>query len=141
VLESGLTHVVHPIDMRSGQHKSSKYLAINPNGQMPAMVDDDGPDGAAITLMQSLGILYYVAGKYDHLIPTDPRLQVEAWDWCLFSATDLYPMCALAWRDFPQWHDLAGVQRWMQRTAARPAVSEAMNWFRDRSPQFEREFV
>jgi len=53
----------------------------------------------------------------------------------------LYPMCALAWRDFPQWHDLAGVQRWMQRTAARPAVSEAMNWFRDRSPQFEREFV
>jgi len=91
VLESGLTHVVHPIDMRSGQHKSSKYLAINPNGQMPAMVDDDGPDGAAITLTQSLGILYYVAGKYDHLIPTDPRLQVEAWEWCLFGATDLYP--------------------------------------------------
>ena len=156
------------------------------------MVDDDGPDGATVTLTQSLGIAYYVARKSGRFIPEDPVQQVEAWEWCLFGATDLYPpfayiyllrwqkdremsdaldhfsqemrryaerlnnhldsrqwlvgteyciadmalypMCALAWRDFPQLHDLTGINHWMQRVAARPTVTEAMRWFGDKAP-------
>jgi len=36
----GIDYTLAHIDYFQGQHKSPEYLAINPNGSMPAMVDD-----------------------------------------------------------------------------------------------------
>ena len=196
VAESGLPYTLHEIRMRDGGHKSPDYLAINPNGQVPALVDDDGPDGETLTLTQSVGMVWYVAEKCGRFIPSNGKLKAEAMDWCLFGATDLYPpfaamyflqwaglpdmgkapalfdqrmqryagrlndhlrsrtwlvgddytvadistypMCALAWRDFPQLHGLTAVEAWMDRVAARPAVAEAMSWFAGKGPQLDR---
>ena len=37
--ESGLSHRVIPVDLSKQAHKTPEYLAINPAGQIPAMVD------------------------------------------------------------------------------------------------------
>src|SRR4051794_37748262 len=43
--ECGLTYKLHPIDLPKGEHKTPQFLAMNPMGQIPVMVDSDGPGG------------------------------------------------------------------------------------------------
>lgn len=47
-----------PVDYRSGQHKQPDYLAINPNGKLPALVDGD------VALFESMAINLYLADAY-----------------------------------------------------------------------------
>lgn len=56
------------IDLMNGEHKQPAYLAINPFGQVPALVDGD------VTLADAQGILTYLARQYggDAWLPTDP---------------------------------------------------------------------
>ncbi|MEM9447528.1 MAG: glutathione S-transferase [Cyanobacteria bacterium P01_E01_bin.6] len=55
------------IDLMKGEHKQPPYLAINPFGQVPALVDGD------VVLQDAQGILAYLARKYggDDWLPTD----------------------------------------------------------------------
>ncbi len=53
------------IDLFSGAHKEAPYLAVNPNGMIPAL-DDDG-----FILSESSAILKYLADKIDS--PTYPK--------------------------------------------------------------------
>ena len=43
MLESGLAFTTHHIDLYQSQHRTPEYLAVNPNGTVPAMTDHDGP--------------------------------------------------------------------------------------------------
>ena len=45
--ECGLAYTFHPIDLAKGEQKSPSFLAMNPNGQIPVIVDRDGPGGVA----------------------------------------------------------------------------------------------
>jgi len=45
--ECGLSYKLHPIDLAKGEQKSPQYLALNPMGQIPCMVDSEGPGGKA----------------------------------------------------------------------------------------------
>ena len=45
--ECGLTYRVVPIDIMAGDQKKPAFLAVNPNGRIPAIVDHDAPDGPA----------------------------------------------------------------------------------------------
>ena len=40
--ECGLEYTFHPIDLAKGDNKTREYLALNPNGQIPVIVDHDG---------------------------------------------------------------------------------------------------
>ncbi|MCZ7653756.1 MAG: glutathione S-transferase [Rhodocyclaceae bacterium] len=42
--ECGLPYRVHTIDIMRGEQFAPAYLAINPNGKIPAILDPDGPD-------------------------------------------------------------------------------------------------
>ena len=57
--ELGLDYSVQPIDITAGRQKTPEYLAINPNGRTPALVDGD------LTLFESLAINLYLARRYD----------------------------------------------------------------------------
>lgn len=71
--ESGLAYEAHRIDLRKGEHKQEAFLAINPAGQIPAIIDRDGPGGRPLTLTQSNAIVLYVAEKSGRLLPIEPR--------------------------------------------------------------------
>mgnify|MGYP001817882812 CR=1 FL=1 len=70
----GIEYQLEYVDYFKGEHKNPEYLAINPNGSMPSMVDD------GFTLWESNAILQYVADKYDkhEFYPTDLKLRADA---------------------------------------------------------------
>ena len=61
--ECGLKYNWHPIDLLKGEHKTPQFLALNPNGQIPVIVDNEGPGGKKVTLSQSSAIMVYCAEK------------------------------------------------------------------------------
>ncbi len=89
--ECGLAYNLHPIDFVKGDNKTPQYLAMNPNGQIPVIVDSDGPGGKKITLSQSMAILVYCAKKAGKFIPTDPAAQPAYLQALMSAATDMGP--------------------------------------------------
>lgn len=71
----------HFPDLTKGEHKSPEYLAINPNGKVPALVDGD------LKLWESNSIMRYVVDKLapgHSLYPKDlaVRADINRWlDW------------------------------------------------------------
>src|SRR2546427_5613430 len=45
VEECGLAYRFHPIDIQKGEQKLPGFLAMNPMGQIPVLVDNEGPGG------------------------------------------------------------------------------------------------
>jgi GST-like protein len=80
--ETGLPHRLKPVNLRQREQFAPEFLKISPGHKIPALVDDDGPGGARITLCESGAILKYLAEKAgSQLYPKDPiaRLKVEQW--------------------------------------------------------------
>lgn len=67
--EIKLPYTVHPIDISQGEQFKPKFLKINPNNKIPAIVDRDGPGGKPISLFESGAILIYLAEKSGKLLP------------------------------------------------------------------------
>jgi glutathione S-transferase len=67
------------------QHKSTEFLAMNPFGQVPVLIDGD------ITLRDSNAILVYLARQYgdDHWLPNDPAELAQVTAWLATSANEL----------------------------------------------------
>lgn len=89
--ECGLPYEFHPIDLANGENKTPAYLAMNPNGQIPVIVDTDGPGGKKVTLSQSMAILVYCAEKSGKFIPTDPAKRPAFSQALMSAATDMGP--------------------------------------------------
>ncbi len=70
--ECGLKYNWHPIDLMKGEHRTPQYLALNPMGQIPVIVDNEAPGGGKVTLSQSSAIMMYCAEKAGKFIPKDP---------------------------------------------------------------------
>ena len=90
--EVGLDYRVHPIDIASGEQFSPDYEAINPNGKIPAIIDQDGPAGGPLTVFESGAILIYLAEKTGRFLPADPRQRSQAIQWLMFQVGGLGPM-------------------------------------------------
>ena len=80
--ECGLPYRVHKIDIMKGEQFAPAYLAINPNGKIPSIVDPVGPDGKSMKMMESGAILVYLAGKTGRFLPGDygggvPRTPIQ----------------------------------------------------------------
>jgi len=56
--ELGQPYEVVAVDMRGGEHKSPEFLALNPNGKVPVMVEGE------FILWESLAINEYLANKF-----------------------------------------------------------------------------
>jgi GSH-dependent disulfide-bond oxidoreductase len=89
--ECELEHRVHRLDLNEGAQRQPEFLAINPRGTIPVIVDDRGPGGRPITVTQSAAIVLYCAEKSGKLMPHDPQRRSEAFDWFMHSVTDLGP--------------------------------------------------
>ncbi len=79
------------IDTRKGEQHSPEFLAINPNGKTPALLDDDVP------VFDSTAILLYLAEKIGQFMPTGtPRARAEMYSWMMFVASGVGPYCGQA---------------------------------------------
>lgn len=94
--EVGLPYRVHPVDISQNQQFTSEYLAINPNNKIPAIIDQDGPDGQPLTVIESGAILIYLAEKTGQLLPSDPRGRSETLQWLMFQVASFGPMIGQA---------------------------------------------
>ena len=62
--ETGLPYEAIPVDTRKGDQHKPEYLAINPNGKVPAIVDDD------VTLFDLNAILLFLGEKTGKFMPS-----------------------------------------------------------------------
>ena len=84
--EAGLAYELVPVDTRTGDQFKADYLAINPNGKVPA-IDDDG-----VKVFDSNAILLYLAEKTGKFLPSDtPANRGELLSWLMFVATGVGP--------------------------------------------------
>ncbi|ENW85831.1 hypothetical protein F906_02159 [Acinetobacter pseudolwoffii] len=79
--EMGLKYQIFPINILENDQFQSDFLAISPNNKIPAIVDQEGPDGQPISIFESGAILQYLGRKTGMFYPTDEikRIQVEQW--------------------------------------------------------------
>lgn len=89
--ELGVRYTYHPVNIRQGEQKTADFLALNPNGKVPVIVDSEGPDGTPITITESAAILLYLARKFGGLLPADETATVRMHEWLFFHAASVGP--------------------------------------------------
>jgi glutathione S-transferase len=72
-----------PIEIGPGGARKPEYLAINPNGRLPAIADD------GFILWESLAITLYLAKKHGRLYPTTLEGEARAWQWSLWAVQEV----------------------------------------------------
>ena len=74
------------VDLRAGAHKAPEYLALNPLGQVPVLVDND------VTLRDSSAIMIYVARTFDKAnrwLPADPVGAARVQEWLSIAVNEI----------------------------------------------------
>ena len=89
--ECGLAYQLHPIALEKGENKTPEFLKLNPNAQIPVIVDRDGPGGKEVTVSQSSAILVYAGEKSGKYIPRDPGARPAFWQALMSASTDITP--------------------------------------------------
>ena len=87
--EAGIAYEPHPVDTRKGEQFGAAFLAINPNGKVPAIVD------GAVTVFDSNAILLYLAEKSGKFLPPASS-RGELLSWLMFVATGVGPFSGQA---------------------------------------------
>ena len=90
--EIGLPYEAHYVDIGKDESWTPEFLALNPNGKIPAMIDPDGPEGKPLPLFESGAILLYLAEKTGKLLPADPARRYETIQWVFFQMAAIGPM-------------------------------------------------
>jgi GST-like protein len=90
--ETSLAYEAHRIDITAGESHEPAFLALNPNGKIPAIYDPDGPSGTPLALFESGAILLYLADKTGQFISSDPNTRYETIQWVMWQMGGVGPM-------------------------------------------------
>ena len=91
--ELGLPYQLRALDLGAKEQKEPWFLAINPNGRIPAIIDHGADDFA---VFESGAILVYLAEKTGQLLPTDSRGRSLVMQWLMFQVGGIGPMMGQA---------------------------------------------
>jgi GST-like protein len=94
--ECALPYRVQAVDITAGDQFRPEFLAISPNNRMPAIVDEDGPGGAPVSVFESGAILLYLAEKTGRFLPASGAARYAAMEWLMFQMANLGPVCGNA---------------------------------------------
>lgn len=83
--EMGLSYDLKPVNIRQGEQKAADFLALNPNGKVPVLVD------GALVLTESAAILVHLAEKTGRLLPQDGTDRARVFEQLFFHASALSP--------------------------------------------------
>jgi GST-like protein len=82
--EMGLPYDVRVVDITKGEQRDPAFLALSPNGKIPAIVDPEGPSGAPISVFESGAILLYLGEKTGLFLPHEQAARVPVYEWLMF---------------------------------------------------------
>lgn len=89
--EAALPYRALPVDTRKGEQHAPAFRAINPNGKVPAIVDD------GVVVFDSGAILLYLGEKTGKFMPpATPAARGPLLSWMMFIASGLGPFCGQA---------------------------------------------
>lgn len=91
--ELGLPYAVKVVDLLAGEQRRPDFLALNPNGRIPVLVDHDAGD---LVIFESGAILIYLAEKTGALMPTDLPGRMATLQWLMFQMGGVGPMMGQA---------------------------------------------
>jgi len=90
--ETGIEYEWHRIDIAANESHDPAFLALNPNGKIPAIYDPDGPSGAPLALFESGAILLYLAEKTGQFLSADLNTRYETIQWVMWQMGGVGPM-------------------------------------------------
>ncbi len=99
--EMGLSYKVHAIDLMADDQKRPEFLAMNPNGRIPVIIDREED----LTIFESGAILIYLAEKTGKFLSSDKKSRSKTLQWLMFQMGGLGPMMGQAnvfYRYFPE---------------------------------------
>jgi glutathione S-transferase/GST-like protein len=100
--ELALPYTLKVIDLTDGEQRTPAFLAINPNGRIPALIDREAED---FVVFESGACLIYLAEKTGRLMPTDAKGRSRVLQWLMFQMGGIGPMMGQAnvfFRYFPE---------------------------------------
>lgn len=108
----GVTYEQAPVELREGEQRSDAYLALNPQGLVPAL---ETPDGV---LTQSPAILEWLEERYPEppLLPREPGERAIVRAMAMAVACDIHPLGnlrVLKYLKQPLGHDQAAIDGWI----------------------------
>jgi glutathione S-transferase len=79
------------VDLFKGEQRTPEFLALNPRGKVPTLVDGD------FFLWESNAIVQYLGMKAGEtpLYPTDPQSRADLLRWQFFESTSFAPACVI----------------------------------------------
>jgi GST-like protein len=89
--ELGADYRMIPVDIGKGEQFAPEFLAISPNGRMPAIVDHD-TGGEPVPVFESGAILWYLAEKFGRFLPDGRLARKEAMEWLFWQVGNQGPM-------------------------------------------------
>lgn len=87
--EMDLPYEAHVLNLADGRQHEDWFLAMNPNGRIPVIVDREA-DG--LTIFESGAILIYLAEKSGRFLPTDAKGRARVMQWLMFQMAGIGPM-------------------------------------------------
>jgi len=100
--ELEIPYEVRVVNLLAGDQKKPEYLALNPNGRIPTIVDRDAGN---FPVFESGAILIYLAEKAGRLLPRDAKGRSLVIQWLMFQMGGIGPMMGQAnvfFRYFPE---------------------------------------
>ena len=82
--EMALPYTVKIVDIGKDQQFAPEFLAISPNGKIPAIVDTEGPSGRPVSVFESGAILIYLGEKTGQFWPRDLEARIPVLEWLMF---------------------------------------------------------
>ncbi|GGC01018.1 thiol:disulfide oxidoreductase [Marinobacterium zhoushanense] len=86
-----LHYNVHPVDIKNREQFEPEFLTISPNNKIPAIIDEEGPEGKPISLFESGAILIYLAEKCGQFMPDEPTARYEVLQWLMWQMGSFGP--------------------------------------------------
>ncbi len=94
--ELGLAYKAVPINISENEQFAPAFLKISPNNKIPAIVDEEGPQGKPISLFESGAILVYLAGKTGRFLGKTDHEKYSVLQWLMFQMGGVGPMLGQA---------------------------------------------
>ena len=80
----GLEYEETPVNLRNGENRTESFLALNPRGQIPVLVDGE------VTVWDSQAVLVYLARRYGQAwLPMEPVPMAQAMQWLAVAENEL----------------------------------------------------